>query len=81
MDVGMFTIVPCKQDATLILKLLANGYEVDHVPEVLSRFCNYQGQGRISWGGVKNINGELAYRNRCRKLYVPTFPMLYHSWV
>lgn len=69
LDVDMFTIVPCKQDATLILKLLADGYEVDHVPEVLSRFCNYQGQGRISWGGVKNINGELAYRNRCRKLY------------
>ena len=40
--VGMFTIVPCKQDATLILKLLANGYEGDYVPEVLSRYCNYR---------------------------------------
>ena len=69
LDVGMFTIVPCKQDATLILKLLAKGYEVDYVPEVLSRFCNYQGQGRISWSGLKNLNGELAYRERCRKLY------------
>ena len=69
LSVGMFTIVPCKQDSTLILKLLENGYEVDHVPEVLSRFCNYQGQGRISWGGLKNIKGELAYRQRCRKLY------------
>ena len=69
LDVGMFTIVPCKQDATLILKLLAKGYEVDYVPEVLSRFCNYQGSGRISQWGIKNINGEMAYRNRCRKYY------------
>ena len=69
LNVGMFTIVPCKQDSTLILKLLENGYEVDHVPEVLSRYCNYQGQGKISWGGLKSIKGELAYRQRCRKLY------------
>ena len=69
LDVGMFTIVPCKQDSTLILKLLVNGYEVDHVPEVLSRFCSYQNQGRISNSGMKNINGELAYRTRCRQQY------------
>ena len=69
LDVGMFTLVPCKQDSTLILKLLAKGYEVDHVPEILSRFCNYQEQSRISWGGTKNIEGEIEYRNRCRELY------------
>ena len=69
LDVGMFTIVPCKQDSTLILKLLENGYEVDHVPEILSRFCSYENQGRISKSGKKNIEGELLYRDKCRKLY------------
>ena len=68
-DVGMFTIVPCKQDSTLILKLLAAGYEVDCVPEVLSKFCNYRGEQRISWGGIKNLNGELLYKEQCELLY------------
>ena len=67
--VGLFTIVPCKQDSTLILKLLEKGYEVDHVPEILSRFCNYETQGRISKSGKKNIEGELLYREKCRRLY------------
>ena len=69
LDVGMFTVVPCKQDSTLILKLLAEGYEVDCVSEVLSKFCNYLGQNRISWMGKKNLEGELLYRERCRALY------------
>lgn len=68
LDVGMFTIVPCKQDSTLILKLLAAGYEVDCVPEVLSKYCNYQG-GRISDTGMKNLNGELAYKAKCEEQY------------
>lgn len=67
-DVGMFTVVPCKQDATLILKLLAAGYEVDSVPEVLSKYCNYQGI-KISWQGEKNLQGELLYKEKCEKLY------------
>lgn len=68
-DVGMFSIVPCKQDATLILKLLSKGYEVDHVPEVLSKFRNWADPGRITCSGTKNIEGELLYRKKCRKLY------------
>lgn len=67
-DVGMFTVVPCKQDSTLILKLLAAGYEVDCVPEVLSKYCNYQGV-KISWQGEKNLQGELLYKEKCEKLY------------
>ena len=69
MDVGLFSIVPCKQDATLILKLLSNGYEVDYVPEVLSKFRNCSDSGRITCSGTKNIEGELLYRKKCRKLY------------
>lgn len=67
-DVGMFTIVPCKQDSTLILKLLQNGYEVECVPEVLSKYCNYQGE-RISGIGIKNLTGELLYKEKCEQLY------------
>lgn len=68
LDVGMFTIVPCKQDSTLILKLLAKEYEVKCIPEVLSKYCNYQGT-RISAVGEKNLNGELMYKQKCEQLY------------
>lgn len=68
LDVGMFTVVPCKQDSTLILKLLSKGYEVDCVPEVLSKYCNYQGE-RISDTGEKNLRGELLYQEKCKDLY------------
>lgn len=67
-DVEMFTDVPCKQDSTLILKLLEAGYEVDCIPEVLSKYCNYQGI-KISWQGKKNLQGELLYKEKCEKLY------------
>ena len=67
-DVGMFTKVPCKQDSTLILKLLGAGYEVDYVPETLIRYSFYN-IPRISSVGEKNIKGELLYRARCRKYY------------
>ena len=69
LSVGMFSIVPCKQDATLILKLLSKGYEVDHVPIVLSEFRNNTDPRRITCSGTKNIKGELLYRKKCRKLY------------
>ncbi len=67
-DVGMFTIVPCKQDSTLILKLLVNGYEVECVPEVLSKYCSYQGE-RISDISEKKILGEKSYMSTCRKYF------------
>lgn len=67
-DVGMFTIVPCKQDSTLILKLLAVGYEVDCVPEVLSKFCTYNGE-RISGVQAKNLEGEILYISQCRTYF------------
>lgn len=67
-DVGMFTKVPCKQDSTLILKLLGAGYEVDYVPETLLKYSFYN-IPRISSVGTKNIKGELLYRAKCRKYY------------
>ncbi len=68
LSVGMFTDVPSKQDSTLILKLLAAGYEVDHVPEVLSKYCFYEGP-KISEGGPKNLKGEMLYYAACRRLF------------
>ena len=68
-DVGMFSIVPCKQDSTLILKLLSKGFEVGCVPIVLSRYRNIVDPRRISCSGNTNIKGELLYRKECRKLY------------
>ena len=67
-DVGMFTIVLCKQDSTLILKLLGAGYEVDCVPEVLEKYY-YCSIGHISGMGMKNLRGELAYKAECEKFY------------
>lgn len=68
LDVGMFTIVFNKQDSTLILKLLDKGYQVDCVTEVLSKYCAYDGQ-RISNISIEGLKGEIAYMNRCRKLF------------
>lgn len=65
-DVGMFSIVPCKQDSTLILKLLLAGYKIDYVPESLCIYSNFIVGDRISVYGPKNIQGELLYLEKCR---------------
>ncbi|MGM9552430.1 MAG: glycosyltransferase family 2 protein [Clostridia bacterium] len=69
LKVDMFSIVPCKQDSQLILKLLAAGYEVDCVKEELSKYYNFVVGDRISRGNMKNIEGEKLYRTECRKQY------------
>ena len=66
--VGGFSIVPCKQDSTVLLKLLEHGYELDLVPEVLCRYYNWTGGVRISFG-PKKLEGELLYMNRCRRIF------------
>ena len=68
-DVGMFSIVPSKQDATLILKLLAKGYTVDYVPEILCSYANFAIGEKITNYGTRSINGELMYREACRKTF------------
>jgi len=64
--VGNFTIVPCKQDSTVIIKLLEAGYEVDYVPEVLCLYRNYRDGVRISFG-PKKIQGEELFYDLCKK--------------
>lgn len=67
-SVGNFSIVPCKQDSTVILKLLVKGYEVDFVPEVLCSYRNVAQGVRISLGPNK-IEGELMFYEACLKVY------------
>lgn len=67
-DVGNFSIVPCKQDSTVIIKLLRAGYEVDFVPEVLCRYNNFTGVVRISFG-PKKVEGEKLFCDLCRESY------------
>lgn len=67
-SVGNFSLVPCKQDSTVILKLLKEGYEVDFVPEVLCIYHNVGGLMRISFGPGK-IQGELMFGEACRQVY------------
>ncbi len=67
-SVGNFSIVPCKQDSTVILKLLEKGYEVDFVPEVLCSYRNVASGVRISLG-PKKVEGELMFYDACRKVY------------
>ncbi len=66
--VGNFTIVPCKQDSTVIIKLLEAGYEVDFVPEILCLYRNYKDGTRISFG-PKKIQGEELFYELCKKSY------------
>lgn len=67
-SVGNFSIVQCKQDSMVILKLLEKGYEMDFVPEVLCIYHNVTGRTRISFGSRK-IEGELIFCDACRKVY------------
>ena len=67
--VGNFSIVPCKQDSTVIIKLLRAGYEVDFVPEVLCRYNNFTGVVRISFG-PKKVEGERLFHDLCKESYI-----------
>lgn len=67
--VGGFSNVPCKQDSTVIVKLLINGYKIDYVPEILSLYHD-DAENRISkQGHSKRILGEEKLRDLCRRNY------------
>ncbi|MBP3461181.1 MAG: glycosyltransferase family 2 protein [Bacilli bacterium] len=71
LEVGGFDDVPCQQEGTLLLKLLAKNYEVYRVPEVLFLFYVHN---KLDGSGITNINekyinGKLNYIEKCRKNY------------
>ncbi len=67
-EVGMFENVPSKQDSITLLKILAAGYEVYRVPQILVNYLE-DNEGKISGTGEKNIEGLLLYRVWARKYY------------
>lgn len=69
LSVGGFTDMPCKQDSYVVVKLLAKGYTIDRVPEVLSLYYDDE-IPRISSKNVKKrILGETMLRDLCRQNY------------
>lgn len=68
-SVGMFSDVPCKQDSTVILKLLLAGFTIDRVPEILSVYHTDEIIRISSNNHVKRIDGEERLRELCRKNY------------
>ena len=69
LNAGMFPIVPSKQDSQMMLRLLTKGYEIDYVPEILSRYYLDDDFVHISTRGMSGVNGERLYREECRKYY------------
>lgn len=69
-EAGFFPIVPSKQDSQMMLRLLGKGYEIQCVPEVLSRYyMDFETTQHISNNGRKPINGEKLYYEECKKYY------------
>ena len=68
LDVGCFSDVPSKQDSTVLFKLALKGYEIDRVPEILTKYYELDIE-RISSGGIKNIKGEKVLRDKLRENY------------
>lgn len=67
-EVGNFDDVPCKQDSTLILKILVAGYNVFGTTEKLVLYLEHNGD-RISGCKESNARGICIYREKCRKQY------------
>lgn len=69
LDVEMFSDVPCKQDSTVIIKLLSKGYTIDRVPEVLSLYHDEDIPRISSKNAKKRIVGENLLLDLCRENY------------
>jgi glycosyltransferase involved in cell wall biosynthesis len=67
-QVGMFEDTPCKQDSTMMLKIIGGGFRVVCVNQVLSNYLVHN-QVKISGNPRRNIDGLLFYRNLARKYY------------
>lgn len=69
LSVGGFTNIPCKQDSYVMVKLLAKGYVIDRVPEVLSLYYDDEIPRISSKNAKKRILGETILRDLCRQNY------------
>ena len=68
-NVGMFDDISSQQDATLLLKMLASGYEIYRVPEVLVNWYIHDKDKGITTVSDKYIKAVEKYRDECRKYY------------
>lgn len=68
-DINYFKDVPCKQDSTLLLELAGKGYQIDYVPEILTKYRENKSIERISGISEKNLNGELLLWQKVREMY------------
>ena len=68
-DVGYFENSPSEQDAILLLKIIAKGYNIYAVYEKLVVFVDHEDEESISGHKVKNIIGLENFRSWCRKYY------------
>lgn len=61
--VGGFEDISSRQDASLILKFLLNGYEIYRVPEILLNYYWHNGENGISKVDEKAIDAEKKYKD------------------
>lgn len=61
LSVGGFENISSRQDASLLTKLLLNGYTVYRVPEVLLRYYWHSSSNGISNSSLKSVNAEKQY--------------------
>ena len=69
LKVGLFEDSPCKQDSILLLKIIANGYNVYSTNKKLVLYYEHDNSKGISGIKVSNIVGLNNYRELCRKYY------------
>lgn len=68
-DVNYFDDVPCKQDSTVILKILLRGYSIYRLDKKLVIFYPHGNFDGISGTKSSNIIGLKKYRDFCRNNY------------
>jgi len=67
-EISGFHDVPSRQDSNLMLRLLLSGYAIDRVDKILLKYNSHSG-ARISTGGLSMLEGNLKYRELCRRNY------------
>ena len=65
-EIGGFDNINSHQDATLILKLISNGFSVYRVPEILLNYYVHNGEG-ITKISNEWILDDIEYRKKCRE--------------
>ncbi|HFI0085410.1 TPA: glycosyltransferase family 2 protein [Streptococcus suis] len=63
LSVGGFEDISSRQDASLLVKLLARGYEIYRVPEVLLNYYWHDAASGISKNDHKTVEAEKKYRD------------------